>query len=90
MSNFHISCILFFQSMLSGCFLITDDLEKCREVSEYQQSRPAPRIETPSDLEELSYERRLPIPYGESNFDPAPADKPCLIEPPDYFDRDAA
>jgi uncharacterized lipoprotein len=72
----------------SGCFLFKDDLEKCREVREYQGSEPAPRLAVPADLEPLPAELRLPVPYGETNKVAVPKGKPCLIEPPDFFDQD--
>ena len=72
--------------LLSGCFIFTDDLEKCREVREYQGSEPAPRIIVPDDLEPLPDTQRLQVPYGEANKQSTPPEDPCLIEPPDYFD----
>ena len=69
-----------------GCFLFKDDLDKCREFREYQESAPAPRAVVPDDLEELPDDKRLQVPYGETNREPTPPREPCLIEPPDFFD----
>ena len=76
--------------VLSGCsYLFENELDKCRKSREYQESAPAPRTVVPEDLESLSDEQRLQVPYGEANKAPTPADQPCLIEPPDFFDQSA-
>ncbi len=72
-----------------GCFLFKSDLEKCREVREYQRSAPAPRTAVPDDLKSLPDDQLLQVPYGEANKQATPSNQPCLIEPPDFFDRDA-
>jgi uncharacterized lipoprotein len=70
-----------------GCFLFKNDLDKCREFREYQRSEPAPRAVVPDDLQDLPDDKRLQVPYGETNRQPTPSGQPCLIEPPDFFDQ---
>ena len=89
MTRFKFFIALVAVTPLSGCFLITTDLEKCREAREYQTSQPAPRVVVPAELEDLPDQKRLQVPYGEANREPTPADQPCLIEPPDFFDQSA-
>jgi hypothetical protein len=84
--NIRLGLVVAACALQNGCFLFTDDLEKCREVREYQQSNPAPRIIVPDDLEQLPDASRLQVPYGEANKQATPEADPCLIEPPDYFD----
>ena len=88
MTKLRIFLVLVALTMQSGCFLFKDDLDKCREVREYQSSEPAPRLVVPDDLEALPDEIRLQVPYGETRKTATPEDQPCLIEPPDYFDRE--
>jgi len=76
--------------ILSGCsYLFENELDKCRKFREYQESSPAPRTVVPEGLAPLPDEQRLQVPYGEANKAPTPADQPCLIEPPDFFDQSA-
>jgi hypothetical protein len=69
---------------LPGCF--GGELTKCHKQQEYQTAKPGPRTRVPDDLEPLSAENRLPVPYGEMNDEPAPKSEPCLIEAPNYYD----
>jgi uncharacterized lipoprotein len=75
-------------SLLSGCIFFTDDLEKCREQREYHESDHAPRVNVPTDLQDLSKDQYVDIPYGETNRVATDESLPCLIEPPDFFDQE--
>ena len=74
-------------TVVQGCGMFGGGLEKCHERSEYQDAKPGPLLRVPADLESLSPEARLEIPYGEANTEATPPDQPCLIEPPAYDDR---
>jgi uncharacterized lipoprotein len=75
-------------SLLSGCIFFTDDLEKCRQQSEYHESDYSPLIQVPADLQKLSKDQHVDIPYGEVNRVATDKSQPCLIEPPDFFDQE--
>jgi uncharacterized lipoprotein len=75
--------------LLTACSGPKNKLEKCHKAQEYQTATIGPRVRVPSDLEPLKAENRLELPFGETRTDPTAKGDPCLIEPPDYQDRDA-
>lgn len=86
----HGSSLLRISIMLFAVFLIgcspKNKLEKCHKKQEYQDAGPGPRIRVPGELEALSSEARLPVPYGETRTDPTKVGDPCLVEPPSFDD----
>jgi uncharacterized lipoprotein len=71
----------------ASCSRGKSKLEKCHKAQEYQAAQVGPRVRTPDDLNDLPDQARLPVPFGESHTEPTVADQPCLINPPDYTDR---
>jgi uncharacterized lipoprotein len=71
----------------ASCSRGKSKLEKCHKQQEYQAAQVGPRVRTPDDLNDLNDQARLPVPFGETHTEPTAADQPCLINPPDYTDR---
>jgi uncharacterized lipoprotein len=71
-------------ALLSSCGVFKTELDKCYELREYQAAEPGARARVPDDLEPLTDEGWVPIPYGEGNEEATPKGDPCLIEPPEY------
>lgn len=59
-------------------------IEKCHKPQEFQQARPGPRVRVPEEMESLSADDRLRLPYGETQTTPVPKGEPCLAEPPKF------
>ena len=70
--------------LLGSCGVFKTELDKCRELREYQQARTAERAQVPADLESLPNEAWLPVPEGPTSTAATPEEEPCLIEPPEY------
>ena len=75
--------------LLTACSGPKSKLEKCHKAQEYQAATIGPRVRVPGDLEPLEDANRLDVPFGETRTEPTAKGDPCLIEPPDYQDRDA-
>jgi uncharacterized lipoprotein len=68
----------------AGCGLFKTEIDKCHEQREYQAAKPGPRVRIPADLNSLSEETWVPVPYGDTDTEATPDNEPCLIEPPEY------
>ncbi|MBT8421855.1 MAG: hypothetical protein HKN56_01145 [Gammaproteobacteria bacterium] len=84
MRYFGLLLILCMTLLQTSCGIFKTELDKCRELREYQQARAGERAQVPDDLEALPDDAWLPIPEGPTNTTATPAESPCLIEPPEY------
>jgi len=64
-------------------------LEKCHKPQEYQEATIGPKVAIPEGLKPLDPELVLEIPYGPAKTAVTPVGQPCLVEPPNYLDRDS-
>lgn len=77
--------------LLSGCFWGSSQAEDCAEPQLYEQSRSAPLVSIPPDLDTPDNRDKLVIPElppGAEVSAVAPdGEKPCLKFPPNYFEK---
>ena len=59
----------------------------CSKPQEYQASETADSLTIPNDLDEPDRSGKLLIPEAREEKAEPDADRPCLDQPPDYFDR---
>ena len=81
--------VLMTAAALAACTGPRVKLEKCHKPQEYQQATIGPMVAIPEGLKPLDPALVLEIPYGPANTSVTSADKPCLVEPPSYLDRNS-
>jgi uncharacterized lipoprotein len=59
----------------------------CSKPQEYQASETGNSLTVPNDLDEPDRSGKLLIPEAREEEAEPDADRPCLDQPPDYFDR---
>jgi uncharacterized lipoprotein len=59
----------------------------CSKPQEYQSSETTSALMVPNDLDEPDRSGKLLIPEAREEDEEPGADRPCLDQPPDYFDR---